>query len=112
MNRAQIHFLKLTNPDTAVRSRWGAGILIPPPTVSGGTILCSHPSCRAELAKILSSIIQVVVLTYCYTSPLLSLNMMSCLCTVLDRDLLEYKRIYSWRIDARNAYKQICQRKR
>ena len=32
---AQIHFLKLTNPDTAVRwSRWGAGILMPPPTVS------------------------------------------------------------------------------
>ena len=32
---AQIHFLKLTNPDTAVSwSRWGAGILMPPPTVS------------------------------------------------------------------------------
>ena len=43
---AQIHFLKLTNPDTAVRSRWGAGILMPPPTVSAAnlppTILCSH----------------------------------------------------------------------
>ena len=78
MNRAQIHFLKLTNPDTAVRSRWGAGILMPPPTVSGRLPQYSAPT---ELQ--LSRVGQNFILYYpagvqlLLQSALLSLNMMS-----------------------------------
>ena len=63
-------------------SRWGAGILMPPPppTVSGRLPQYSAPtSSRAEGPKfypLLSS-----WLTYCSTTPLLTLNMMSSLCT-------------------------------
>ena len=83
MNRAQIHFLKLTNPDTAVRSRWGAGILMPPPTVSGRLPQYSAPT---ELQ--LGRVGQNFILYYpagaqlLLQSALLSLNMMSWLATM------------------------------